>query len=114
SLTEAERLTLERPSWGGLAIVRLADLGRRQGRFAGGGKVRQRGAGKPAAALTPVARAELALGRDDPSAAVDLLEPVLRRLPVENKTLRAAPLQVLARAKVATGAAEHDACAGPA
>ena len=35
SLTEAiGQLAAERPSWSGLAIVRLADLRRRQGRFA--------------------------------------------------------------------------------
>jgi ATP/maltotriose-dependent transcriptional regulator MalT len=50
--------------------------------------------------------AELALDRGDASAAVDLLEPVLRRLPVENRTLRAAPLEVMLRAKLATGERE--------
>jgi ATP/maltotriose-dependent transcriptional regulator MalT len=103
SLTEAERLALERPSWGGLAIVRLADLRRRQGRFAEAEELLQQRLGNP---LTPVVMAELALDRGDPSAAVDLLEPVLRRLPVENKTLRAAPLEVLVRAKLATGAVD--------
>ena len=103
SLTAAERLALERPSWGGLVIVRLADLRRRQGRFAEAEELLQQRPGNP---LTPVVMAELALDRGDPSAAVDLLEPVLRRLPVENKTLRAAPLEVLVRAKVATGAAD--------
>jgi LuxR family maltose regulon positive regulatory protein len=103
SLTEAERLALERPSWGGLAIVRLADLRRRQGRFAEAEELLRQRLGNP---LTPVVMAELALDRGDPSAAVDLLEPVLRRLPVENQTLRAAPLEVLVRAKVATGAAD--------
>ena len=36
----------------------------------------------------------------------DLLEPVLRRVPAQNRTLRAAPLEVMVRAKVATGEAE--------
>jgi ATP/maltotriose-dependent transcriptional regulator MalT len=103
SLTEAERLAVERPSWGGLAIVRLADLRRRQGRFAEAEELLQQRPGNP---LTPVVMAELALDRGDPSAAVDQLEPVLRRLPVENKTLRAAPLELLVRAEVATGAAD--------
>jgi ATP/maltotriose-dependent transcriptional regulator MalT len=101
SLTEAERLAVDRPSWGGLAIVRLADLRRRQGRFAEAEELLEQRPGNP---LAPVVMAELALDRGDPSAAVDLLEPVLRRLPVENKTLRAAPLEVLVRAKVETGA----------
>jgi ATP/maltotriose-dependent transcriptional regulator MalT len=103
SLTAAEQLAFERPSWGGLVIVRLADLRRRQGRFAEAEELLQQRPGNP---LTPVVMAELAIDRGDPSAAVDLLEPVLRRLPVENKTLRAAPLEVLVRAKVATGAAD--------
>ena len=103
SLAEAERLALERPSWGGLAIVRLADLRRRQGRFAEADELLQQRPGNP---LTPVVMAELALDRGDPAAAVDLLEPVLRRIPVANKALRAAPVEVLVRAKVATGGAE--------
>src|SRR5829696_5055026 len=103
SLGEATEIAAERPSWGGLAIVRLADLRRRQGRFAEAEELLQQRAGNP---LAPVVMAELALDRGDLSAAVDLLEPVLRRLPVENKTLRAAPLEVLVRAKVATGAAD--------
>jgi ATP/maltotriose-dependent transcriptional regulator MalT len=103
SLSAAERLAVERPSWGGLAIVRLADLRRQQGRFAEAEELLQQRPGNP---LTPIVMAELALDRGDPSAAVDLLEPVLRRLPVENKTLRAAPLEVLVRAKVTTGAAD--------
>jgi ATP/maltotriose-dependent transcriptional regulator MalT len=53
--------------------------------------------------------AELELDRGDASVAVDLLEPVLRRLPVENRTLRAAPLEVMVRAKVATGDTEEAA-----
>ncbi len=104
SLTEAtERLGLERPSWSGLAIVRLADLRRRQGRLAEAEDLLEQRPGNP---LAPVIMAELALDRGDASAAVDLLEPVLRRVPVENRTLRAAPLEVMVRAKVATGDAE--------
>jgi ATP/maltotriose-dependent transcriptional regulator MalT len=50
--------------------------------------------------------AELALDVGDPSWAVDLLEPVLRRVPSQNRTLRAAPLEVMVKAKIATGDAE--------
>jgi ATP/maltotriose-dependent transcriptional regulator MalT len=101
SLTEAERLATERPSWGGLAIVRLADLRRRQGRFVEAEELLERRPGNP---LAPVVMAELALDRGDAAAAVELLEPVLRRVPEVNRTLRAAPLEVMVRAKVATGA----------
>src|SRR4030095_10919978 len=103
SLTEATGLGAERPSWSGLAIVRLADLRRRQGRFAEAEDLLEQRPGNP---LAPVVMAELALDQGDAPAAVDLLEPVLRRLPVENKTLRAAPLEVLVRAEVTTGAAD--------
>jgi len=106
SLAAAERLALERPSWGGLAIVRLADLRRRQGRFAEAEELLEQRPGNP---LAPVVMAELALDLADAPAAVDLLEPVLRRVPMENKTLRAAPLEVMVRAKVATGDAESAA-----
>jgi LuxR family transcriptional regulator, maltose regulon positive regulatory protein len=104
SLTEAtNRLGPERPSWSGLAIVRLADLRRRQGRLAEAEDLLEQRPGNP---LAPVVMAELALDRGDASAAVDLLEPVLRRVPVENRTLRAAPLEVMVRARVAIGDAE--------
>jgi LuxR family maltose regulon positive regulatory protein len=103
SLSEATELGAERPSWGGLGIVRLADLRRRQGRFAEAEELVQRAAGS---ALAPVVSAELALDRGDAPTAVDLLQPVLRRMPVENKTLRAAPVEVIVRAKIATGEPE--------
>src|SRR4029453_4682294 len=104
SLSEATDLAAERPSWGGLAIVRLADLRRREGRFAEAeGLVEQR----PGNPLAPVVMAELALDRGDASRAVDLLEPVLRRVPARTKTLRASPVEVLVRAKIATGEPEE-------
>jgi ATP/maltotriose-dependent transcriptional regulator MalT len=103
SLTEATGLGAERPSWSGLAIVRLADLRRRQGRPAEAEDLLRQRPGNP---LAPVVMAELELDRGDASAAVDLLEPILRRVPAENKTLRAAPLEVMVRAKIATGDGE--------
>jgi LuxR family maltose regulon positive regulatory protein len=106
SLTEATGLGAERPSWSGLAIVRLADLRRRQGRFAEAEELLAQRPGNP---LAPVVMAELALDRGDASAAVDLLEPVLRRIPAENRTLCAAPIEVMVRAKLAAGDTEEAA-----
>jgi ATP/maltotriose-dependent transcriptional regulator MalT len=100
SLAEASGLAAERPSWSGLAIVRLADLRRRQGRLAEAEELLDRAPRNP---LAPVVKAELALDLGDASAAADLLEPVLRRLPEQNMTLRAAPLEVMVRAKTAAG-----------
>jgi LuxR family maltose regulon positive regulatory protein len=106
-LTEAtEYLAAQRPSWSGLAIVRLADLRRRQGRFSEAQELLQRAEGN---ALAPVVMAELALDQDDASAAAELLEPVVRRVPSQNRALRAAPLEVMVRAKAATGEAEEAA-----
>jgi LuxR family transcriptional regulator, maltose regulon positive regulatory protein len=103
-LTEAaEHLNAERPSWSGAPVVRLADLRRRQGRFAEAAELLQRVEGN---ALAPLAMAELALDQGDPPAACDLLEPLLRRVPAENGSLRAAPLEVMVRAKVAAGEAD--------
>jgi LuxR family transcriptional regulator, maltose regulon positive regulatory protein len=103
-LTRAtEDLISERPTWSGLAIVRLADLRRRQGRVAEAQELLDRAAGN---ALTPVVMAEIALDQGDASAAVDLLERVLRRVPTQNMTLRATPVGLMVRAKATAGDAE--------
>jgi LuxR family maltose regulon positive regulatory protein len=103
-LTRATQdLVAERPTWSGLAIVRLADLRRRQGRIAEAQELLDRAAGN---ALTPVVRAEIALDEGDASAAADLLESVLRRVPAQNLTLRATPVELMVRAKAAAGDAE--------
>jgi LuxR family maltose regulon positive regulatory protein len=106
SLTEATGLGAERPSWSGLAIVRLADLRRRQGRFAEAEDLLEQRPGNP---LAPVVMAELALDQGDAPAAVHLLEPVLRRIPADNRTLRAAPIEVMVRARLAVGDREEAA-----
>ena len=62
-----EELVAERPTWSGLAIVRLADLRRRQGRFAEAQDLLHRAEGN---ALYPVVMAELALDMGDAAAAV--------------------------------------------
>ena len=103
-LTEAtEDLTANRPSWSGAALVRLADLRRRQGRLAEAEELLSQAQGN---ALAPLGMAELALDQGDALAARDLLEPLLRRLPAENRTLRAHPLELVVRAHLAAGAIE--------
>jgi LuxR family maltose regulon positive regulatory protein len=103
-LTQAtEDLVAERPTWSGLAIVRLADLRRRQGRVAEAQALLEQAAGNP---LTPVVMADIALDQGDASAAAALIEPVLRRVPSQNLTLRATPVELMVRAKAATGETE--------
>lgn len=106
-LTEAaEDLTANRPSWSGAALVRLADLRRRQGRFAEAEELLDRAQGN---ALAPLGMAELALDRGAASAARDLLEPLLRRLPAHNRALRVHPLELMVRAELAAGELESAA-----
>src|SRR5829696_4501091 len=107
-LTEAtEYLTAQRPTWSGLAIVRLAELRRRQGRNAEAQELLHGAQGN---ALTPVVLAEISLDVGNPLAARELLEPVLRRVAAENRSLRAAPLELMVRAKAASGEAEAATC----
>jgi LuxR family transcriptional regulator, maltose regulon positive regulatory protein len=93
-------LTGRRPFWRSEALVRLADLRRRQGR------VDEAAALFADAEPHPLARlglAELALGHGDPDTARDLAERLLRRIPPTNRVRRAAPLELLVRAAVAGG-----------
>ena len=83
--------------------MRLADLRRRQGRVLEAHALLERAAGN---ALTPVVMAEIALDEGDASAAADLLEAVLRRVPTQNMTLRATPVELMVRAKAAGGEAQ--------
>jgi LuxR family transcriptional regulator, maltose regulon positive regulatory protein len=101
-------LTANRPFWLSEALVRLGDLRRRQGRLAEAEELFGQTSEHP---LAQRGLAELSLDRDDPVTARDLLEPLLRRVPMESRTSRAAPLELLVRAEAAVGdyqaAAEH-------
>ncbi|MGH2949358.1 MAG: LuxR C-terminal-related transcriptional regulator [Solirubrobacteraceae bacterium] len=93
-------LAAARPAWAPEGIVRLADLRRRQGRF---DEAEQLFAEAETHPLGTVGIAELALDRGDPEAAIPLAERMLRQLPPENRTQRAAALELAVRAKAATG-----------
>jgi LuxR family transcriptional regulator, maltose regulon positive regulatory protein len=93
-------LAAARPAWAPEGIVRLADLRRRQRRFEEAERLFAEAETHP---LGAVGMAELALDRGDPKAAIPLAERVLRQLPAENRTQRAAALELATRAKAATG-----------
>jgi LuxR family transcriptional regulator, maltose regulon positive regulatory protein len=103
-LVEAGRdLASTRPFWVPEATVRLADLRRRQGRFDEAGQLFSEVEWHPLAVLG-LAELALDLGRVDE--AVPLAERMLRQLPLENRTQRAAALELLVRAQAAKGEAE--------
>ena len=102
SLSEATDLAAERPSWAGWRSCGSPTCA---GGRAASPRLRifEQRPGNP---LAPVVMAELVLDLGDASRAVDLLEPVLRRIPTRNRTLRAAPVELMVRARIATGEAE--------
>jgi len=53
--------------------------------------------------LAILGRAALALDRDDPARAAELADRLLRRAPKHNRTERAAALEVIVKARIATG-----------
>jgi LuxR family maltose regulon positive regulatory protein len=93
-------LAATRPSWAPEGSVRLADLRRRQGRFEEAERLFEEAGSH---SLAAVGMAELALDRGDPDAAIPVAERMLRRLPLENRTQRAAALELAVRAKAAAG-----------
>ncbi|HEY9127160.1 MAG TPA: LuxR C-terminal-related transcriptional regulator, partial [Acidobacteriaceae bacterium] len=102
-----EELTASRPAMKGDALVRLAELRRRQGRLAEAAalveQVTPHGAGL-------LARARLALDCGDARGALELVEQYLRHLPAANRTDRAPGLEIAIQARIAhrdwPGAAE--------
>ena len=95
-----EELAASRPAMVGEALVRLAELRRRQGRLVEAAvlldQVPPHGAGL-------LERAELAFDSGDASAAVERAEQYLRRVPILNRTNRASGLEILVRAYVTLG-----------
>jgi ATP/maltotriose-dependent transcriptional regulator MalT len=100
-LTSAcDELALCRPGMTTDGLARLGELRRRQGRLDEAASLLDRSGGHPIASL---GRAAIALDRNDRQGAVELAERHLRRLPVKNRTERAAALEVLIRAHAAPG-----------
>jgi ATP/maltotriose-dependent transcriptional regulator MalT len=100
-LTNAcDELALCRPGMTTDGLARLGELRRRQGRLDDAASLFDRSGGHPIASL---GRAAIALDRDDRQSAVELAERYLRRLPVKNRTERAAALELLIRAHAAPG-----------
>jgi LuxR family transcriptional regulator, maltose regulon positive regulatory protein len=100
-LTSAcDELALCRPAMTTDGLARLGELRRRQGRLDEAASLLDRSGGHPIASL---GRAAIALDRNDRQSAAELAERHLRRLPVKNRTERAAALEVLIRAHAAPG-----------
>jgi LuxR family transcriptional regulator, maltose regulon positive regulatory protein len=99
----ADGLAASRPPLIGDALVRLAELRRRQGRYEDAEDLFEKCEGKP---LALVGRAALALDRGRPGEAAELAERFLRGLPDQNRTERAAGLEIAVRAYASL--AEYD------
>jgi LuxR family transcriptional regulator, maltose regulon positive regulatory protein len=93
-LAASGELAASRPAMTGEALVRLAELRRRQGRLDEAktlfDQVQSSGSGL-------LGQAELALDRGDPHAAAEQAERYLRRLPIQNRIDRASGLELLVR-----------------
>jgi ATP/maltotriose-dependent transcriptional regulator MalT len=104
-LTNAcDELAICRPGMTADGRARLGELRRRQGRLEEASTLFDRSGTHPIAAL---GRAAIALDRGVRQTAADLIERQLRRLPLVNRTERAAALALLVRAHT-TGERDHD------
>ena len=91
----ADELAACRPAMTGEGLVRLGELRRRQGRLDEAMALFERSGSHPFASL---GRATVAFDRGDFTAAADLAERHLRRLPARNRTERAGALELMVRA----------------
>jgi LuxR family transcriptional regulator, maltose regulon positive regulatory protein len=103
-LSAGIELTATRPGMTGEAIVRLADLRRRQGRLVEASELLDK---LPSEGAVLLVRGELAFDRGDATAAVELVLRYLRHVPTQNRTDRAAGLDLLVRASVGLGEIER-------
>ncbi|HEY1308049.1 MAG TPA: LuxR C-terminal-related transcriptional regulator [Vicinamibacterales bacterium] len=95
-ITASDELAASRPAMTPDAIVRLGELRRRQGRLTEAATLFEQ-AGSHGLAL--LGRADLAFDRGDIPAAAEHAERYLRRIPTQNRTDRAAGLELLVRAR---------------
>jgi ATP/maltotriose-dependent transcriptional regulator MalT len=102
----AEELAACRPAMTGEGLVRLGELRRRQGKLDEAMALFERGGSHPLASL---GRASVMFDRGDFKSGADLAERHLRRLPVKNRTERAAALELMVRACLEQGRAEDAA-----
>ena len=98
-----DELAASRPAMTPDAIVRLAELRRRQGRLTEAASLFEQAGSHGLAVL---GRAELAFDRGDMRAAAEHVDRYLRRVPTQNRTDRAAGLELLVRAQAAAGELE--------
>jgi DNA-binding NarL/FixJ family response regulator len=99
-IAAGDELTASRPAMMPDAIVRLAELRRRQGRLVEAASLFEQAG---AHGLAILGRAELAFDRGDMRAAAEHVDRYLRRVPTQNRTDRAAGLELLVRAQAAAG-----------
>jgi LuxR family maltose regulon positive regulatory protein len=100
-LTSAcDELAVCRPGMTTDGLARLGELRRRQGRLDEAASLFDRSAGHP---ISSLGRAAIALDRGDGQTAAELAERHLRKLPVTNRTERAAALELLIRAHASAG-----------
>jgi LuxR family maltose regulon positive regulatory protein len=96
----SSELAASRPAMSGDALVRLADLRRRQGRLVEAAALFEQ---TPPHGLGLLGRAELAFDRGDQRAAAEQAERYLRHVPLQNRTDRASGLDLLVRALTSLG-----------
>jgi DNA-binding NarL/FixJ family response regulator len=99
-IAAGDELAASRPAMTPDAIVRLAELRRRQGRLTEAASLFEQAGSHGLAVL---GRAELAFDRGDMRAAAEHVDRYLRRVPTQNRTDRAAGLELLVRAQAAAG-----------
>jgi LuxR family maltose regulon positive regulatory protein len=98
-----EAFSQSRPAMVGGSLVALAELRRRQGRTADATALLDRAGTSGASQLC---RARIALDREDSREAIELLERLLRQVPVDGALDRAPALELLVHARVAGGELE--------